>query len=72
MSTLRSLAAMAYYYSARVMPLWWDWQYVYVMRCRFFMEQRTVDSWPWRWVGYEENVALVSGFGTPIEKLPRS
>lgn len=64
---MRTIAAFLYYWSARLMPLWFHWQNVYVMRCRFYMEQRTADSWPWRFKGYEEGKTHVRDFGERLD-----
>lgn len=64
---VRNVAAILYYWSARFMPLWFRWQWVYVMRCRFYMEQRTADSWPWRFTGYEAGKTHVCDFGKRLD-----
>jgi hypothetical protein len=69
-NTLRNIASRFYYLSALAMPLWFQWQIVYVMRCRFYMEQRTPESWPWAWVGYDPDRPdgpYVCDFGRPCE-----
>lgn len=37
---MRNLFDAAYYWTAMHMPLWWDWQFQFVMNARAYFEVR--------------------------------
>lgn len=49
---MRTLVDAVYFFTALHMPIWWQWQGVYVMRARFYFEARDagiLTGWPWAW-----------------------
>lgn len=53
---LRRIVDKAYYLSALVMPMWWRWQWLFIMQARFYFEVHAPGhrcGWPWAWCPYD-------------------